>query len=74
MPDETTKLVLEHLQSISSKVESIEEGLGWIGQRLASVESRFESLVATSTLRTAELAKIDGRLESIDRRLELSEN
>ena len=72
MTDETTSLVLEHLRYMRGKIDSIDNRLGRVEQRLSAVEGYLAQLVMSDAAQNAEIDRVNKRLDYIERRLELS--
>ncbi len=72
MADNLSSLVLEHLRHIRSKVDSIDERVGRVELRLTAVDGHLGGLLLAEYGQSAEIDKIEQRLDRIERRLELA--
>jgi uncharacterized coiled-coil protein SlyX len=79
-PDEATKLVLEHLRHIRSRLDKIDQGVDDVKTRLATLEvgqagilsfiAQHDSSIAQQQLG---LDRLNVRVDRIERRLELND-
>lgn len=63
---ETESLVLEHLQHIRGAVDALRDDMRDVKVRLGTLETQYASL-------SNRLDRLDGRVERIERRLDLAE-
>jgi ACT domain-containing protein len=73
MTDEMSKLVLEHLRHIRIKVDSTDERVGRLELRMSAVEGHLANMMVSEAAQNAAIDNVGRRLETIERRLELSE-
>jgi ACT domain-containing protein len=73
MTDEMTNLVLEHLRHIRIKVDSTDERVGRLELRMSAVEGHLANMMVSEAAQNAAIDNVGRRLETIERRLELSE-
>ena len=72
MTDEMTNLVLEHLRHIRTKVDSTDERVGRLELRLSAVDGHLGNLMVSEAAQNAAIDAMARRLETIERRLEIS--
>lgn len=68
-----TNLVLEHLRHIRIKVDSTDERVGRLELRMSAVEGHLANMMVSEAAQNAAIDNVGRRLETIERRLELSE-
>ena len=73
MTDEMTNLVLEHLRHIRIKVDSTDERVGRLELHMSAVERHLANMMVSEAAQNAAIDNVARRLETIERRLELSE-
>ena len=73
MADETSNLVLEHLQHIRGCVDGLTDGMRQVILRLVSVEQHLGGVHNSDVNQNSEIDRIKQRLERIERRLELAD-
>ena len=64
--DETDNIVLEHLRHIRSAVDGLRDDMREVKGRLGILESQYANL-------SNRLDRVDGRIERIERRLNLAD-
>ena len=73
MIEETTNLVLEHLRHIRSRVDGLTDDMRQVILRLGAIERHNAGLNISDVSQNAEIDQIKGRLQRIERRLELND-
>jgi tetrahydromethanopterin S-methyltransferase subunit G len=71
MTDETSRLVLEHLWYIRTRLDSVEDAVQQLTMRFGAVEGHMASFHLTEATQNSELDRVKQRLDRIERRLEL---
>ena len=73
MTEETTNLVLEHLRHIRSRVDGLTDAMRQVVLRLGAMERHLAGLHVSDVSQNAEIEQMKGRLQRIERRLELTD-
>ena len=73
MTEDTTNLVLEHLRHIRSVVDDMRAEMKHFIMRMGLAERNIVSLHVADASQNVEIDRIKERLESIERRLELTD-
>jgi division protein CdvB (Snf7/Vps24/ESCRT-III family) len=73
MTDNVESLILEQLRRLDQRFARMEDDMGDVKLRLTATEEHLGSLMMSVAGVNARLDKIDGRVQRIERRLDLTE-